>query len=131
MDVHPAPSAIALVLGAIAGALAFLLAALFVGAPFGALVALVATILALRRRSVIATVAFAAATTLSAAAAIAPAATLVIAAALFGVGLYLESQRAADEEAIGPQMSTAEHSSLPTAGEIEEARTEITADERG
>ena len=93
MRVHLAPSAIALFVGAVAGALAFLLAALFVGAPLGALVALVATIFALRRRSVIATVAFAAASTFAAAATIAPAATLIVAAALFGLGLYLESDR--------------------------------------
>jgi MFS family permease len=115
MRVHVAPSAIALFLGAVAGALAFLLTALFAGAPLGAFVALVATILALRRRSVIATVAFAAATTLTAAATIAPTATLIVAAALFSLGLYLESDRTADEEAIGPQMTTDDHGSIATA----------------
>ena len=131
MDVSPAPPAIALLFGAITGALAFLLAALFVGAPLGALVALVATILALRRRSVIATVAFAAATTLSAAATIAPAVTLVIAAALFGIGLYRESGRTADAAAIGPRISADEHGSPPTANDLGRTGTEFTADERG
>ena len=131
MDVHPAPSAIALLLGAMTGALAFLLAALFVGAPLGALVALVATTLALRRRSVIATTAFAAATTLSAAATIAPAVTLVLAAALFGVGLYHGPRMTMDEEAIGPQMSADEQGSIPTADDLGNTRTEFTADERG
>jgi MFS family permease len=126
MRVHLAPSAIALFLGATAGALAFLLAALFAGAPFGAFVALVATILALRRRSVSATVAFASGTTLAAAAAIAPAATLIIAAALFGLGLYLESDRTADEEAIAPGMTTDERGSITTVDDF--GRTELTAD---
>jgi MFS family permease len=131
MDVHPAPSAIALFLGATAGALAFLLAALFVGAALGALVALVATVLALRRRSLITTVVFAAATILSAVAIIAPTATLVIAAALFGIGLYRGSDRAADEEATGPPMSADEHGAPPTADDLGKTRTESTADERG
>jgi hypothetical protein len=127
MAVHPAPSAIALLFGAIAGALAFLLAALFVGAPLGALIALVATVVALRRRSAVTIAAFAMATILAAAATIAPTATLLLASGFFGLGL----RASANEEVVGPRMSADEHRSVPTADDLETTGTEFTADEGG
>jgi uncharacterized membrane protein YedE/YeeE len=80
---------LAVTIGAIAGALAFLLVALFAGPMIGIAIALIATLLSLPRLRIASTLAFVASGTVAAFAHAAPGRANVIAAVLFGVGLFL------------------------------------------
>jgi hypothetical protein len=75
--------------GAVAGALAYLLAALFLGSVVGALAALIATLVAWRRRRSKALVAFAASAVLTLLAVRLPIALHLIGAVAFAFGLLL------------------------------------------
>jgi len=89
---------LAAVVGATAGAIAFALCTLWLGAPVGMLIALASTLHALARRHALAALTFVAAGTLPAFA-LRPSTTLVLVAALvYGAGLALASRRSRDSE---------------------------------
>jgi hypothetical protein len=89
---------LAAIVGATAGAIAFALCTLWLGAPAGIVIALVSTLHALARRHALAAIVFVAVGTLSAFA-LRPSTMLVLLAALvYGVGLALASRRSRDAE---------------------------------
>ena len=81
-------------LGAVAGGLAYLLVALFLGAVAGVLVALAAIALTRQRRDRAVSIAFAMATLFSALAISLPVIVQLAATVFFGAGLFLHAGRA-------------------------------------
>jgi p-aminobenzoyl-glutamate transporter AbgT len=93
LDERLAMTWLAAIVGATAGAIAFALCTLWLGAPVGIVIALASTLYALARRHPLAALTFVAAGTL-AAFALRPSTALVLVAALvYGAGLALASRR--------------------------------------